>query len=169
VILLQRSNGGFLGKFDDAEVIQVLLDFRFALSIQDGDQAEKLDVAIATTFSARSTPDGRAAQYDPEASDPALGALAVAVRFQRVTECRVTSEGLLRLGFASDLQLEVPPSPDYEAWQLDSSDLKIIAKPGGGLAVWDETSSADGDRQDEASSAEAKMNVEGISRTRDSI
>jgi len=99
----------------------VLLDFRFGLVIQDGDERDKLHVTLATTFSACVAPDAPAKRYEPKQSDPTLGILAVAVRFQRVTSCRITSDATLRLDFASGLVIQAPPSQDYEAWQLDYS------------------------------------------------
>jgi hypothetical protein len=135
---LEKNDEGFAVSLVAAQVNLVLLDFRLGLHILDVDD-ESLKIVIATRFSSRQD-NGPTKTLDPKESDPALGALAVAVRHQTARTCRVTRDGTLRLGFDSGLMLEVGPDPDYEAWQLDLPGGKIIAMPGGELAVWGEAS-----------------------------
>jgi hypothetical protein len=47
------------------------------------------------------------------------------------------SEGHLHLTFDNDLELEVAPHPQWEAWQISSADhLLIVCTPGGQLTIW---------------------------------
>jgi hypothetical protein len=135
---LERNNAGFEVSLVDAQVNLVLLDFRLGIHALDLHN-ESLKIAIGTSFSFRQ-PGAPATTLEPEEANPALGALAVTLRHQQVRRCVVKTGGDLELEFGSGLMIEVPPDPHYEAWQLDLPGHKIIAMPGGELAVWDETS-----------------------------
>jgi hypothetical protein len=79
-------------------------------------------------------------EIDPEAPDtlPPLLALHQAV----VSEANAVKDGHLVVRFEDGRSIEVAPDDRYEAWQVDGSrppvprDFKIIAVPGGGLAVF---------------------------------
>ena len=71
---------------------------------------------------------------------PAFELLGLAVR-----EGVAHSGGRLAVHFKDGSTLSVDPDDEYEAWEVTSSwGLRIVAPPGGGLAVWRERAKADG-------------------------
>jgi hypothetical protein len=77
---------------------------------------------------------------DPRANEgqlhPAFGLLSATV-----TDAMAYATGRLDVHFADGSRLTVDPSEDAEAWEVHSSrGLRIVATPGGGLAVWRERS-----------------------------
>jgi uncharacterized protein DUF6188 len=133
---LEEQSGEFNLIFRDAQVIRVILDYRLGIIIQDYED-DRLEVVIENRFFARTEKDMPATKISPEESTTDLGTLAVSLRFQRLSQCHVAQRGTLTLGFESGLTLEIPPDPHYEAWDLDHRSFKLIATPGGELAVWD--------------------------------
>lgn len=69
---------------------------------------------------------------DPQSLGPALALLE-----QRVDTAQAQARGSLLLQFEDGTELEVDPDPDYEAWELTSTDgLRVVSTPGGGLGIW---------------------------------
>jgi len=136
-VRLERHMDEYEVSLENAKVNLVLLDFRLGINALEADRGS-LQIVISSSFSTRVGSGMPAVTLDPEDASPALGALAVAVRFQELRKCHI-KDGTLMLEFGSGQTIEVPPNTDYEAWQLDGTDFKIIATPGGELAIWDET------------------------------
>lgn len=63
-----------------------------------------------------------------------------AVTGSEVESFRVRPDGGLVIGVRG-LQLAVPPSPDYESWNVVGPEhVRVVSMPGGGLATWGVTS-----------------------------
>jgi Family of unknown function (DUF6188) len=134
---LEEKTDGYQVVLGDAQVTQVLLDYRLGITILDNDN-DWLKLVIASMFSTRDGgPDVPTALIHPEKATSDLGALAVTLRFQRLSKCYIAKDGTLTLGFESGLTITVPPDAHYEAWDLDHKLFKVIAMPGGELAIWD--------------------------------
>lgn len=94
------------------------------------------ELRIATEFELRST-DGLRVRIDPEsmhsithALKSVQGATVIAATIDEV-------KGSLDLTFANEARIRVEPNIDYEAWTYaDLAGTKIVALPGGGVAVW---------------------------------
>jgi hypothetical protein len=132
---LERRDGGIEVSFDDGSVNLVLLDYRLGLNVLDSDSA-KLHISIATEMSAGPV-KATSVRFDPEEDDGAIGELAASLRHRKIRSCVASQAGDLKLEFDSGLTIDVPSDASYEAWQLDGPEFKVVAKPGGGLAVWD--------------------------------
>ncbi len=73
---------------------------------------------------------------DEEQLRPAFGLLGLTVK-----GAMAYATGRLEVHFADGSRLSVDPREDSEAWRVDSSrGLRMVATPGGGLAVWRERS-----------------------------
>ncbi len=135
---LEEKAGGYQVAYNDAQVTQVTLDHRLSINILESED-DWLRITIESAFSAQIKPDAPATTIHPENVTAHLGELAVALRFQQLSKCHVASDGTLTVEFRSGLTINVPPDAHYEAWDLEHKQFKIVAMPGGELAVWDRT------------------------------
>jgi hypothetical protein len=136
---VDKHGGAFDVTFDHAEVTLVQLDARLRLVITDSPH-EPFDIAMATKLRVRRGADDPGSTINPSEASSGLGELAVALRWQPARRCLLTADGVLTLELESGLTINVPPHPDYEAWQVLCPGYLIIATPGGKLAVWDKAS-----------------------------
>jgi Family of unknown function (DUF6188) len=133
---LISDGDGFNVSAGGSTVTLVLLDYRLSFRALDDDNVG-LGVVIAMPFDAVERANGERVRIDPAKKSAALGQLAVGLRFRRLDSCSVAPGGILHLQFDNrELALTVPPHPSYEAWQLDGPSFKVIAVPGGELAIW---------------------------------
>lgn len=136
---VDEHDGAFEVTFDHAEVTLVQLDARLRLVITDSPH-EACDIVMATKLRVRRGPDDPGDTINPGEASSGLGELAVTLRWQVARRCLLTADGVLTLELESGLTIDVPPHPDYEAWQVRCPGYMIIATPGGELAVWDKAS-----------------------------
>jgi hypothetical protein len=109
----------------------VALDYAVTLRLDGG-----ADIRVEAAFSIR-RPDGQLAHVDPEHLGPGLEHIA-AVLHQTVSASVAQDGGTLVLDFENGAQIRVAPDLSYEAWSLAGPHgEKIIAMPGGELAIWD--------------------------------
>jgi hypothetical protein len=134
---VDRHCGAFEVTFNHAEVTLVQLDARLRLVITDSPH-EPFDIVMATKLRVRRGADDPGSTINPSEASSGLGELAVALRWQPARRCLLTADGVLTLELESGLTINVPPHPDYEAWQVLCPGYRIIATPGGELAVWDQ-------------------------------
>lgn len=136
VIELVSDRGNFAVRLEEAEVTQVALDYRFVLTVHDGGP-DALQIVISTPLEFMEPGQTTPVRVDPESAETSLGQLVMAARHQPLTSCIVDGQSgklALRLG---ELAIEVPPSPDFEAWDLDHPRFKLVSMAGGEVAVWD--------------------------------
>lgn len=137
MITLTETDGAWVIDVAGSEVSQVVLTVRLGLSLLDGD-GDTLEVALGTPIRVHD-PGGATTVVDPEVPTGGLGQLAVALRFQRPAHCSVAQSGALSLHFADGLGLDVPPDPEFEAWEIDHPEpppYKLVGMIGGEVAVW---------------------------------
>jgi hypothetical protein len=138
MITWNREDGDVEIQLSDAEVSSVTLTVQLAVVIADKDR-DYLTVTLSTPFNVRERDNREWHTVDPEEGGPALGRLVVALRNKAATRCHISADGTLALEFGGDVTLSVPPDAHYEAWDVDHKGFKIVAGPGGALAIWDRT------------------------------
>src|SRR5271154_4583082 len=133
---VDKQGGAFEVTFNHAEVTLVQLDAGLRLVITDS-PPEPFDIVMATELRVRRSAEDPGDTIDPSEASSRLGELAVSLRWRPARRCLLTADGVLTLELESGLTIDVPPHPDYEAWQVLCPGYRIIATPGGKLAVWD--------------------------------
>jgi hypothetical protein len=136
MIQLRELADGFDVVLDDVEVSQIVFTVQLGITVCDKDR-DYLNIIISSPFRIRKENDGEWQEIDPENEDPRLGDVVFVLRYKHLKRCHIAKSGTLALGFDKGLAIEVPPDAHYEAWDLDHKLFKIIATPGGELAVWD--------------------------------
>ena len=82
-------------------------------------------------------PGGSMATVQADDVGPTSSSL-VGILHRTITSAEVDDDGTFRLTLEPELHVEVRPDDDYEAWTYNGADgQKLVALPGGGLAVWD--------------------------------
>ena len=91
------------------------------------------EFVIASAF--RLTMNDADYELDPDGRS-GLGPLLALYPDELVT-ARVDPDSALRLSFASGAELVVPPSDEYEAWEVNGPGNRVVVcQPGGELSVW---------------------------------
>lgn len=134
VIELVSDDDGYAIRAEDAEVTQVLVDYRLGFIIADGG-TETLRVTISTPFEFTPAGEMESVRIDPEGAEAALGRLVLEARHQRLTSCLVDKSGRLRMRLG-EMSIDVAPDSEYEAWDVDHPQFKLVAMPGGEVAEW---------------------------------
>jgi hypothetical protein len=139
MIELVEDGDHLVVRLEGTYVSQTIIDYRFGLLVVDEVQ-DALRIAISTPFRFKGTGDQDWKAVDPEAPDDRLGELVVAL-WRRpllpLVSCRIDrGSGRLALGFET-LDIDVRAGGRYEAWDLDHARFKLIAMPGGEVAIWD--------------------------------
>lgn len=121
-------------RFPDAAVTRVALDYAAVLLLV-GSADESLEVYIEGCFELHR--DGSRLRLDPQLQDARLGELFT-LRRRAFRECIARADGVLTLELEGDVRVVVQPDPDYDAWDITHrGHVKVIATPGGELAIWD--------------------------------
>ena len=112
------------------QVSRCSLDYRFTLEfLEDGFAF----ISVACPFDLVQA--GRKVTLDPEDLDK-IGRAFCLVR-KTVEAAHAHEDGTLDVTFEDGYRLTVPPHPQYEAWEGGfPNGLKLVALPGGGLAIW---------------------------------
>ncbi|HKY66858.1 MAG TPA: DUF6188 family protein [Acidimicrobiales bacterium] len=125
---------------EGALVDRVCVDF--AVTLQLRGESGEWQVQIESPFVMTSS------EGDERLVVPELGAkLAVVLDVLRVevSEARARKDGSLHVAFADGTHVDVAPDEGYEAWNVTGpGGARIVALPGGELAVWSPTADADG-------------------------
>jgi hypothetical protein len=119
---------------EDVEVSQIVFSVQLGITVCDKD-LDYLDIIISSPFRIRKESDGEWQEIDPEGDDPRLGDVVFALRYKHLKSCHIAKSGTLFLEFDQGLAIEVTPDAHYEAWDVDQKRFKIVATPGGELAV----------------------------------
>lgn len=105
------------------------VDYTVSLNTNAG-----FEIRIEVDFSLR-TPDGNF-DLSPGPSDAQADHLR-ALLYQKITFSVAEESGALSLGFSNGSRLHVDPHDSYEAWTVAGpGGMKVVAMPGGELAVW---------------------------------
>jgi hypothetical protein len=119
------------------QITQLRFDFAFGIEITD--DFGQFSIRINTIFTLASPIS--IAEYDPEkihACGPALKLFHA-----RVTSAKAFSSGRLEITFSDGFFLRVDPDPHFEAWEaVAGNGMRVVAVPGGELAIWQCNSSA---------------------------
>lgn len=107
-------------ELDDASILFLTVDGGWLVSIES-------DYELLGPGGRQRTLDG--------AEDAMVAALTGWVGSQ-VTAFRVDGDGGLSIA-VGDVELSVPPSSDYESWNIVGPDqVRVVSMPGGELATW---------------------------------
>jgi hypothetical protein len=116
-------------------VLMFTIDYRVTLFLH-GDATYDGSITLEQPFEVR-TPDGRRTTLDP-AQQAELGPV-LACFGKVVREIAIDRQaGSLLLTFEDGTAIAASSGERYEAWEVNAPGLKVVASPGGGLAVWDE-------------------------------
>jgi Family of unknown function (DUF6188) len=107
--------------------------FDYGLILRSDHQAE---IRISTKYAIQ-VPGEPEEFFDPELTESPMPGELAGLR-QQVTEAVADEEtGSLAIRLENGVQVHVPPDKRYEAWTFsDPSGSRVVALPGGGLAVW---------------------------------
>lgn len=134
-----RLEKGWRLDFDRAEVTQVALGYALRL-VAEGRSGERAEITLATGFQARLSEGAAWIELDPQCDENDLGKLILALRHRPLVSCTVDSSRRLTIDFDHGVSIVAPPNADYEAWDLDTSVIKLVAIPGDDeVAVWHRT------------------------------
>jgi len=103
-----------------ADVQWIKLTVRLEIVVGDA-AGDRLEIFLVAPFVGRLSPEAPIVNLDPETVDPELGAFAVALKYQRLAECRVSAGGTLSLRFVSGAMIDAPPYDTYESWEIGTS------------------------------------------------
>lgn len=133
----ELPGGGFDLVLDSACVSYITLTVRLEFGIRDATR-DTLKVVISTPFCVGETEGDLSAPIDPEKDDPRIGELILRLRHKILTESHADPDGTLRLRFDNGVVIVVGPDPQYEAWDIDHSDFKVVSAAGGELSIWEQ-------------------------------
>jgi Family of unknown function (DUF6188) len=132
----EQHGGGLVIHLDGWELNRCCLDYQVSLEFvdfRDEDREGTFLVVIGTPFLIHAA-DGAPRRADPgdlpNTIAPVLGFLR-----QRLVGASVDNAGALHLRFGDVAEIEVPPHPDFEAWQIQGPGLFAVSPPGGGEPV----------------------------------
>jgi Family of unknown function (DUF6188) len=98
----------------------------------DGAEEGRATLMIGDEFSVSSA----GAVHELRATKPAdLGPLFSLLR-GTIERAAVAADGTLQIAVGTGV-VEVPPNPQFEAWDLSTPAFKAVCVPGGELAIWD--------------------------------
>ena len=141
---LERTSNGYAIKIEGWKLDRCCVGYSVRLYFANGDpeQDRGSELLIGSHFVVHQS-NGHSerlhAESAPERLGPVLGLLN-----RTVMSAEVATDGRLRILFSETGEIEVPPDPNFEAWQIDGPDFFAVCVPGGGdLATWagDESSS----------------------------
>lgn len=131
---LASINGRWQLPLIGCDVRQCIVDYALTLILdRDG---EGFEVRIGDRFTFQPAGGGAGVVMDADPEPTGLGPVLGLPRTS-VTESAAFDGGRLTLSFADGSAIEVPPSEDYEAWEVTGPrGLRLICMPGGEFAVW---------------------------------
>jgi Family of unknown function (DUF6188) len=115
-------------------VLHVTFAFRLDI-VAYGDEGATATIILAGRF--EFTHDGQRVSLDAagqpwEALTPVLG-----LRHDPVSSAQASEDGQLIVDFESGSRIEAGPDEMYENWDVSGPGFRLIAMPGGDVAVWD--------------------------------
>jgi hypothetical protein len=115
------------------------LRFDFAFGMEFSDESGPFSIKINTMFTLIS-PIGTT-ECDPEKIDTCGPVLRLFNA--HVSSAKAFKSGRLEITFSDGVILEVDSNPQFEAWEaVGHNGMRIVAVPGGDLAIWESNSSA---------------------------
>ncbi|MGH9077073.1 MAG: DUF6188 family protein [Acidimicrobiales bacterium] len=131
---LTETPDRFVLRLADQEVTRCSVDF--ALTLVVGAAGNSLYLTMEQPFWFRPDEHSEEERFAPETEPERLGPVLLLLH-RSVDEIVAQKDGLLVLRFAPSGAMTVPPSEEFEAWNIVGPDgLRIVAMPGGQLAVW---------------------------------
>jgi hypothetical protein len=120
---------------ETGRVEQCCLDNAFTLLVEVS--AQWWNLRIEGSFALVSEAQPLMSFKDEKAPPSSWGPAVDVLLHNTVTEAHVASGGTLSLVFADGYRLDVPPSPQWEAWQLSGPQEQfIVCGPDGQLSRW---------------------------------
>lgn len=134
-----EQSGAYSTKLTGGTVTQVRLDHGLGWTITD-DDLERLVISVGGVFWLTGLREGSVTRIDPGVATSDLGAVAVGTRLAQVEACGIAG-GALELRFSGGMEVNVEPSEDFEAWELEVLNsgayrFKAVCTPGGEVAIW---------------------------------
>lgn len=115
-------------------VTGLLIDW--AVTFQVMADPDEYSIRIGQPFEIR-VDEAEPVVVDPEGPPTGLAAVLGLLRLE-ITRVAAFKDGHLEADFASGTSVTVPPSDDYEPWEINAqSGARIVSTPGGSLTVWD--------------------------------
>jgi hypothetical protein len=141
---LERTSNGYTIKIEGWKLDRCCVGYSLRLHFANGDpqQERGSELLIGSRFIVHQS-DGHNERFHAESAPERLGPV-LGLLNRTVKSAEVATDGTLRILFSETGEIEVPPDPNFEAWQIDGPDFFAVCVPGGGnLATWagDESSS----------------------------
>ena len=128
-LIRRPENDGWILSLADTGV-RVQVDYALSLLTSDG-YIFRIEQPLTLTNG-----DGHQHLLIPE-GDPAKLAPALELARTAMTVANAFDDGHLELAFGNGATLKVLSGEDFESWEACGPEgLKLVAVPGGGLAVW---------------------------------
>ena len=118
---------------EGASVDQCCLDYAFTLKLGKSEQSWALRIEGDFDLAQPGGSTQRFSEAPPSGWGPAVDALLR----ETISDASVTRDGTLHLRFAGGCCVEVPPTHQWESWQLNGPGGElIVCGPGGALSRW---------------------------------
>jgi hypothetical protein len=115
-------------------VEQCRLDNAFSLAIEASGEWWLLRIEVPFVVA---SPEGTSERFGSDGRPSAWGPAADVLLHNTVADASVTAAGVLRLAFADGTRLDIEPTQQWEAWQLEGpAERLIVCGPGGQLSRW---------------------------------
>jgi hypothetical protein len=129
-----ETDESFVLRIADQVITRCSIDY--ALTLVLGSGATAVYVTVEQPFWFRSADGGSEAKFVPEREPEAMGP-GLSVMHRSVMEIVAHRDGVLEVVLQGGAALRVPPSTEFEAWNIvGPDDMRLVARPGGDLAVW---------------------------------
>lgn len=126
-VTARNGEAGWTLRFEDPEVTQLRVDYRFSLLLGGG-----AVVVLEEPFELRR---GARTVRVPPGDEVFEVAEALSLFNTRMEAVHARSSGELRINFDGDVEVNVPVNPMYENWQIVMPDgEQWVGTPGGGIA-----------------------------------
>lgn len=116
-------------------IIQLRLDYAFGMEI--GDAQSEFSLRVNTAFTLKNADGTKAYAVERLLDvDPVIRLFNA-----EIAETKAFKNGCLEMTFLTNTVLSVEPDPQFESWELVGSNMnetRVLAMPGGELAIWSE-------------------------------